>query len=37
MNINVKSDNKGEFEINGFESFCNEHDYGHNFSTPSTL
>ena len=34
--INVRSDYGGEFENHGFESFCNEHDYGHNFSAPKT-
>ena len=29
--INVRSDHGGEFENHGFESFCNEHGYGHNF------
>ena len=32
--IHVRSDHGGEFENHGFESFCNEHGYGHNFSTP---
>ena len=34
--INVRSDHDGEFENHGFESFCNEHGYGHNFSDPRT-
>ena len=34
--INVRSDHVGEFENHGFESFCNEHGYGHNFSAPRT-
>ena len=34
--INVRSDHGGEFENHGFESFCNEHGYGHNVSTPRT-
>ena len=34
--INVKSGHGGEFENHGFESFCNEHGYGHNFSAPRT-
>ena len=34
--INVRSDHGGEFENHGFESFCNEHDNGHNFSAPRT-
>ena len=34
--INVKSDHGGEFENHGFESFCNEHGYGHNYSIPIT-
>ena len=29
--INVRSDHGGEFDNHGFESFCNEHGYGHNF------
>ena len=29
--VNIRSDHDGEFENHGFESFCNEHDYGHNF------
>ena len=29
--INVRSDHGGEFENHGFESFCNEHGYGHHF------
>ena len=32
--INVRSDHVGEFENHSFESFCNEHGYDHNFSTP---
>ena len=35
--INVRSDHGGEFENHGFESFCNEHGYGHNFFAPRTL
>ena len=34
--INVRSDHGGEFENHGFEMFCNEHGYSHNFSTPRT-
>ena len=34
--INVRSDREGEFENHGFESFCNEHGYDHNFSTSRT-
>ena len=34
--INVRSDHGGEFENHGFEMFCNEHGYDHNFSTPRT-
>ena len=34
--INVRSDHGGEFENHDFESFCNEHGYGHNFSTSRT-
>ena len=34
--INVRSDHGGEFENHGFESFCNEHGFGHNFSTLRT-
>ena len=34
--INIRSDHGGEFENHGCESFCNEHDYGHNFSIPRT-
>ena len=29
--ITVRSDHGGEFENHGFEYFCNEHGYGHNF------
>ena len=32
----VRSDHGGEFENHGFESFCNEHGYDHNFSAPRT-
>ena len=32
----VRSDHEGEFENHGFESFCNELGYGHNFYTPKT-
>ena len=35
--INVRSDHGGEFENHGFESFCNEHGYDHNFFAPRTL
>ena len=34
--INVRSDHCGEFENHGFESFCNEHGYSHNFFAPRT-
>ena len=34
--INVRSDHGGEFENHGFETFCNEHGYDHNFSAPRT-
>ena len=34
--INVRSDHGGEFEKHGFESFCNKHGYGYNFSAPKT-
>ena len=34
--INVKSDHGGEFENHGFELFCNEHGYGHNFFASRT-
>ena len=34
--INVRNDHRGEFENHGFESFCNEHSYGHNFSALRT-
>ena len=32
--LSVRSDHGGEFENHGFETFCNEHGYDHNFSTP---
>ena len=34
--INVRSDHGGKFENHGFELFCNEHGYGHNFFAPRT-
>ena len=34
--INVRRDHGGEFENHGFESFCNEHGYGYNFSLSRT-
>ena len=34
--ISVRSDHGGEFENHGFEMFCNEHDYDHNFFAPRT-
>ena len=34
--ISVRSDHGGEFENHGFETFCNEHSYDHNFSAPRT-
>ena len=34
--LNVRSDHDGEFENHGFQSFCNEHGYGHNFFAPRT-
>ena len=35
--ISVRSDYGGEFENHGFEMFCNEHGYRHNFSAPRTF
>ena len=35
--VNVQSDHGGESENHGFESFCNEHGYGHNFLAPINL
>ena len=35
--VKVISDHRGEFDNHGFESFCNEHGFGHNFFTPRTL
>ena len=34
--ISVRSDHGGEFENHGFEMFCNEHGYSHNFFVPRT-
>ena len=34
--ISVRSNHDGEFENHGFETFCNEHDYDHNFFDPRT-
>ena len=34
--ISVRSDHSGKFENHGFETFCNEHGYDHNFSAPKT-
>ena len=34
--VNVRSDHSGEFDNNDFEIFCNEHGFGHNFSTLRT-
>ena len=34
--ISVRSDHGGEFENHGFETFCNEYGYDHNFSTSRT-
>ena len=31
--VNIRSDHGGEFENYGFEMFCNENDFFHNFST----
>ena len=33
---NIRSDHGGEFENHGFELFCNENGYSHNFSAPRT-
>ena len=35
--VNVRSDHGGEFDNYGFESFCNELSFGHNFSAPRTF
>ena len=32
--VNIRSDHGGEFENHGFELFCNENGYSHNFSAP---
>ena len=29
--VKVRNDHEGEFDNHGFESYCNEHDFGHNF------
>ena len=29
--MNVRSDHSCEFDNNGFEKFCNENGFGHNF------
>ena len=34
--LSVRSDHGGEFENHGFETFCNEHGYDHNFFAPRT-
>ena len=34
--ISVRSDHGDEFENHGFETFCNEHGYDHNFSALKT-
>ena len=34
--MSVRSDHEGEFENHGFEMFCNEHGYGHNYFAPRT-
>ena len=34
--ISVRNDHDGEFENHGFEIFCNEHGYDHNFFAPRT-
>ena len=34
--ISVRSDHGGQFENHGFETFCNEHGYNHNFSATRT-
>ena len=33
---NIRSDHGGEFENHGFELFCNENGYSHNFSASQT-
>ena len=34
--VNIRSDHGGEFENYGFEIFCNENDFSHNFSALRT-
>ena len=34
--MSIRSDYGGEFENQRFETFCENHDIGHNFSCPKT-
>ena len=34
--VNIRSDHRGEFDNYGFEVFCNENGFGHNFFAPRT-
>ena len=34
--VNIRTDHGGKFDNYGFEMFCNENDFGHNFFAPRT-